>query len=97
MIEKPKRFQKKDKARKKKGVCSRCGHFGVTEIHHIFGGSFRAISEKEDLVAELCVACHHEMHDYPESGRKLKKKAQKEWEAREGNSREKWMELATYN
>lgn len=94
MIEKPKpRRAKKDKVRKKKGVCSRCGNYGPTEVHHIFGGSYRTISERENLVAELCVACHREVHDYPESGRRLKRRAQKDWESQEGHTREGWIQM----
>lgn len=94
MIEKPKlRKPKKDKARKKRGVCSRCGNLGPTEIHHIFGGSYRPISEREDFVAELCVHCHREVHDFPETARRMKKKAQKDWESQKGHDREAWISL----
>jgi len=79
--------------RKKRGVCKRCGRYGDTEWHHVFGGVFRGISEREGFVMELCRDCHREMHDNPAFGRVYKERFQLEWENRPGNHRSSWLHL----
>lgn len=39
-------------------VCYICGHRGVVEDHHIFGGYNRPKSEKYGLKVFLCPECH---------------------------------------
>lgn len=43
------------------GVCFLCGKTGVLEDHHVFGGPFRAKSERYGLKVGLCgISCHRE-------------------------------------
>lgn len=43
-----------------KGICYRCGRYGSTEKHHIFGGANRRLSEEDGLYVFLCHECHNE-------------------------------------
>lgn len=44
-----------------KGICYRCGKYGPTERHHIFGGvANRKKSEEDKLFVFLCHSCHNE-------------------------------------
>lgn len=47
----------------KKGICFRCGTYGPTEKHHIFGGPNRRLSEEDGLYVYLCHNCHNEPPD----------------------------------
>lgn len=49
-----------------------CGKYGVTHIHHIFGGRQRTISERENFVIELCPGCHEKAHNDREFSDALK-------------------------
>lgn len=71
---------KRDKSRKKKGVCRRCGQSATTHFHHIFFGSKRHISESQDLVIEVCLQCHGELHHNNEASDNLKRATQAGWE-----------------
>lgn len=42
-----------------KYYCYRCGEYGPTERHHIFGGANRKFSEKYGLTVYLCPKCHN--------------------------------------
>ena len=43
-----------------KGICFRCGRYGITEKHHIFGGvANRRLSEQDGLWVYLCPDCHN--------------------------------------
>ena len=42
-----------------KYICYRCGRYGPTEKHHIFGGANRKHSEADGLFVFLCRACHN--------------------------------------
>ena len=42
-----------------KYVCYRCGVYGYTEAHHIFGAANRKKSEEDGLVVNLCRPCHN--------------------------------------
>lgn len=42
--------------------CYICGRCGVTEQHHVFGGSNRPKSERYGLVVDLCRGCHVSVH-----------------------------------
>lgn len=46
-----------------KGICFRCGRYGPTEKHHIFGGPNRRLSEDDGLYVYLCHSCHNEPPD----------------------------------
>ena len=70
---------KRDKRRYKKHRCEVCGAYGVTQIHHIFPGPLRRISEREDFVIELCVSCHRRAHTDADFSFCLKHDAQLDW------------------
>ena len=42
-----------------KYVCFRCGAYGYTEVHHIFGSYNRKKSTEDGLVVNLCRECHN--------------------------------------
>ena len=43
-----------------KGICFRCGRYGITERHHVFGGvANRRLSEQDGLWVYLCPDCHN--------------------------------------
>lgn len=43
-----------------KGKCFRCGRYGITERHHICGGTAnRKLSEQDGLWVYLCPDCHN--------------------------------------
>ncbi len=57
----------------------------------MFGASQRKDADREGLVMELCHDCHSEMHKNADLWLEYKKRAQRAWETRKGNSRERWM------
>lgn len=40
--------------------CHICGRYGNIEMHHVFGGQRRKISDKYGAVVPLCHNCHNE-------------------------------------
>ena len=43
-----------------KGICFRCGRYGITERHHIMQGvANRKLSEQDGLWVYLCPYCHN--------------------------------------
>lgn len=64
------------------GHCELCGKYGYLELHHIFGGANRSLSEKYGLVVNLCHECHNEppdgVHFNAENMLALRKWAQKQ-------------------
>ena len=80
-----------DKKRVKKHRCRVCGVYGVTHIHHIFGGARRRISDKYDFVIELCPVCHEKAHNDASFGNALKHDCQLQY--MEDYSMEEWMDL----
>lgn len=85
-------MKKRDKYRVKKHRCQVCGAHGVTQIHHIFPGPLRRISEREDFVIELCPECHHKAHSDGDFSYCLKHDAQLEW-LWSGHTMAEWMEM----
>jgi len=83
---------KRDKVRKKTHRCQVCGSYGVTQIHHIFGGPLRRMSEKHDFVIELCPKCHEKAHSDADFSFNLKHDAQLEW-LWSGHTMAEWMEM----
>lgn len=81
----------RDKVRKKKHRCQVCGTYGVTHIHHIFGGRWRPRSEANDFVIELCPFCHAKAHGDARFSRDLKHDCQLEW--LETHTLDEWMDL----
>lgn len=79
--------------RKKLGACRICGKVTSTQWHHVFGGPLRKAADREGLVIELCQECHQRMHRDAEFWLTYKKRFQRAWESRKGNSREKWMRI----
>lgn len=61
--------------------CYICGSYQWIEIHHIFGGANRKISEKYGLKVPLCHYCHNEppngVHQNKEIRRRLQARVQK--------------------
>lgn len=82
---------RRDKRRAKKHRCQVCGVYGATQIHHIFGGPLRRISEKHDFVIELCTACHRRAHSDADFSFALKHDCQLEY--LETHDMDEWMEL----
>ena len=85
-------MKKRDKVRRKTHRCRVCGTYGVTQIHHIFPGPLRRISEREDFVIELCPACHEKAHSDSDFAFSLKHDAQLEW-LWSGHTMAEWMEM----
>ena len=81
----------RDKTRVKKHRCQVCGEYGVTHIHHIFGGRWRKISEQMDFVIELCPYCHAKAHGNTEFSDALRHDCQLEF--LETHSMSDWMEM----
>lgn len=79
--------------RQKLGVCKACGKVTATQWHHVFGSFQRKVAEREGLVIELCQECHDRMHNDATYWLNYKKRFQRAWETRQGNTREKWMRL----
>ena len=82
---------RRDKRRVKKHRCAVCGVYGATQIHHIFSGSLRRISEKHDFVIELCPSCHARAHSDADFSFALKHDCQLEF--LEDHGMDEWMEL----
>ncbi len=82
---------RRDKRRARKNVCAMCGRHTATQIHHIFGGSYRWISEREGFVMELCPQCHRSVHDKPALGDALKRGFERKW--LRSHSLDAWMAL----
>lgn len=61
--------------------CYICHSCEMIEIHHVFGGANRKISERYGLTVPLCHYCHNEppngVHQNKEIRKKLQKKVQK--------------------
>lgn len=89
-------MRKRDKVRRKKHRCQVCGTCGVTQIHHIFPGPLRRISEREDFVIELCPACHRKAHTDADFSYALKHDAQLEW-LENGHTMDEWMGMMHRN
>lgn len=83
---------KRDKVRPKKHRCQICGVHGATQIHHIFGGPWRRISERMDFVIELCPFCHAKAHGDADFGWCLKHDCQLEY-LENGHTMDEWFEL----
>lgn len=79
-----------------KGVCFRCGRYGPTDKHHIFGGSAnRRLSEEDGLWVYLCRECHNQppkgAHFNPQTALWLHRIGQEAYE-REIGTREGFMQ-----
>ena len=46
-----------------RGTCCICGHYGRTELHHIFNGACRKKSDEDGLTVYLCHTCHQRIHN----------------------------------
>ena len=85
----------RDKTRAKKHRCQICGQYGLTHIHHVFGGRWRTVSEKMDFVIELCPECHRKAHVNIEFSDALKHDCQ--MEDLEDHTLDEWMDLMHRN
>lgn len=43
--------------------CYICGAYGRMDVHHIFGGPCRKVSDRLGLVVHLCRPCHRAVHE----------------------------------
>lgn len=43
-------------------ICYLCGRYGITEVHHIFGGPVRQTCDRRRLTVSLCPGCHEHLH-----------------------------------
>lgn len=79
-----------------KGWCYLCGRCTHTEVHHIFGGPNRTLSEEYGLKVDLCVECHkfgpNAVHRDPDVMEDLHRQGQEAFEAQIG-SREEFMRI----
>lgn len=68
-----------------KFICYRCGAYGQTEKHHIFGGANRRLSETDGEWLFLCRKCHNLPPDGAHLNKQtmewLHKVGQEAWEA----------------
>lgn len=65
-----------------------CGH-PDTEIHHVFMGSRRQMSDRYGLTVPVCRKCHRLIHAAPNDGLDLalKEEAQKHFEKQFGHDK----------
>ena len=87
-----------------KGICYRCGRYGITERHHVFFGTAnRKLSEQDGLWAYLCPDCHNRppngVHFNPQTALWLHRIGQEAYEKKmaqnglnEAEARQKFME-----
>lgn len=47
--------------------CFLCGIYGHMDVHHIFGGPCRKVSDRLGLVVHLCRNCHRKVHEHDHS------------------------------
>ncbi len=69
--------------------CYICLRPDPVQLHHIFEGSRRGISDRLGLVVWLCPKCHDDIHREPELMRRLKQVAQRTYEKE--HTRTEWM------
>ena len=79
-----------------KGICEICEREGQTTRHHVyFGVANRKLSEKYDMVADLCPDCHQygktAVHNCRTTDLRLKEKYQRIFE--ETHTREEFREI----
>lgn len=76
----------------RKGRCYLCGKYGSTEVHHIFGGPNRTLSEDYGLKVDLCLECHqfgpHAVHKDSAVMEELHRQGQEAFEAQQGSREE---------
>ena len=65
--------------------CYLCGAVGKMDVHHIFGGPVRPISDRYGLVVHLCRECHTKLHDTGEGKQYLHEIGQEAYEQKIGN------------
>lgn len=78
---------------KSDSYCFLCHYKIGCDVHHIFGGPNRKLSDQDGLTVKLCRECHHSVHNGPkmvENQDKLHKIGQRAWEATYG-TREEFM------
>lgn len=77
--------------------CYICGLETDTQVHHVYEGRNRKISDKQGFVVDLCFGCHRYLHDEKEQtlNKWLKQNIQKKYE--EFNTRESFMQLIGRN
>lgn len=44
------------------GECRLCGRIGFMNTHHVFGGSYRKLSDYYGATVTLCPECHRYIH-----------------------------------
>lgn len=69
--------------------CFICWKYGKGDIHHIFGGPNRKLSDEDGLTVNLCRECHMKAHRDKALTDMLHQTGQREYE--KTNSREEFM------
>lgn len=70
--------------------CYRCKVWKMTEEHHLMNGvGIRKKADKDGLVVQLCRDCHNIIHTNADERKKLKVKAQREYEST--HTHDEWM------
>lgn len=44
-------------------VCYLCGRRNATDVHHVYPGANRQVSDQYGLTVRLCRDCHRDLHD----------------------------------
>ena len=89
------RCRKKSAVTDEMNRCFMCGSYRNIEMHHIFGGPDRKLSDQFGLVVPLCHSCHNEppngAHFNAETAQWLHEVGQRAFEM-EGHTREEFLE-----
>ena len=72
--------------------CELCGEYAPCEIHHVFSGTARQISDKYGAVVRCCRACHAKIHHRPSEYYWLKSETQKKVMEAQRWSLDDWMD-----
>lgn len=57
--------------------CEICGEYAECEVHHVFEGTARKMSDKYGAVVKICRRCHSDIHSRPSKYEWLKGQTQK--------------------
>ncbi len=81
------------------GICYICRKRGITQVHHIFYGPLRGMSDENGLIAHLCMDCHmnapHAVHRCIDTDLKLRQRCQRAFER--SHTRDEFVSLVGKN